>query len=285
MEKQITETVKMSFGVIAKCSNDERAIKALAVLPENWNDMCGDNEDPDQIRGGTFEGVTAAVFRHVEGDHAFGYILFVPRQDDLVEQHTVFCEAQRGNVASQCIRAAHKELFLTTKWIGVLTFCPEWNPGARHLAQKVGAVKVSTVPNFRLRGGRWQGAALYHLLLWTWSCDHHDEFQDTGEAWHDRVFSQLPEAKHEDDPAHNGWLGLAVEMGKRQPHKAVEVYNSWAIKAGYALGKLLWADGNGHSLIDFGHGIALNGPESVLAVLPKCPPSPQSEQSCQQAQP
>lgn len=273
MEKQITEAVKMTFGVVAKDSREDRAIKALALHEEIWSEQCGDNDSQDQVRNGSFEGVTAAVFRMMDGDNAFGYILFVPRQDGLVEQHTAFLGYTRGPIGLKCIRAAHRELFLWTPFIGVITFCPDWNPGSRHLCQKVGAVQVSTVPKFKIRGGRMWGAALYHLLLWTWACDAHDEFQEIGEAWHERVFSQIPEAEHDEDPAHNGWLGLAVEMGKRQPQKAVEVYNSWAMKANYAPGKLLWADGNGHSLIDFGHGIALNGPETVLAVLPKCPRS------------
>lgn len=281
MERQILgSTVTISFGVIAKGSNDEQAIKALAVLPDIWDEQCGDGESREQIVQGTFEGVTAAVFYDQStpfGPTAFGYILFVPRPDGLYEQHTAFITSRRGPLALRCIKEAHKELFLTTPAIGLITLCPDWNPGSRSLSHKLGAVRVSAVPMFKIRGGRMLGATLYHLTLWTWSCENHDDFQDVGEAWHERVFAKMPAAEHDDDPAHNGWLGLALEMGKHQPQKGMDVYNSWAMKANYAPGQLLWSDSNGHSLIDFGHGVCLNSPDAVLAVIPKCPqlqPSP-----------
>ncbi len=277
MEKQISgSTVTINFGVIAKDSNDERAIKALATLPEIWDEQCGDQESVDQIKQGTFEGVTAAVFRHVEGGHAFGYILFVPRPDGLFEQHTAFRTDQRGPLALRCIKEAHKEVFLTTPMVGIITKCPDWNPGSRHLSHKLGAVRVSALPKFKIRDGRWQGATLYHLMLWTWCCENHDEFQDVGEAWHEKVFAQMPEAEHEDDSSHNSWLGLALEMGKLQPVKAIDIYNSWGAKTGYAPAKLLWADGASSALIDIFSATVLNTPDGGVVVIPKCDAKPSS---------
>lgn len=280
METTISENLIMSFGVLTEGSNDELTIKQLAVDPEIWDEQCGDDESRDQVQNGSFAGVTAAVFRL--GAHALGYILFVPRPDGLYEQHTAFLVHSRGPIALKCIQAALTDLFLTTPCIGVLTQCPDWNPGSRHLAHKVGGIMVSKIPKFKVREGRMQGATLYQLPLWTWACEHHDEFEAQGEAWHDKVFQTL-DPHHEDDTAHNGWLGLAIEMGKMQPQKAMDVYNSWAVKAAYAPGKLLWADGAGASLIDIFDAAVLNTRDGNVVVIPRCPPPQPLPQSSERA--
>ncbi len=258
----------MTFGVIAQGSNDEKDIKRLLVMPEIWDGQRRDEDDVEKVECATFENTIAAVFRR-EGV-AFGYVLFVHKGDGLFIQHTAFIESERGKVAIECIEAALKAMFLETMATDILTHCPEWALGTAKLARTIGAHCMFRMPNFAVRDGRMQYAAVYGLTMFEWAWLHHADFEEQGEKWHEQVFGDEGPS-HDHDPVHEMFLGLALEMGIHQPHKAVFLYNGWARRAGYAEASLLWAGERGHSLVDFRDGIALNGPNGVISVIPRCP--------------
>lgn len=274
----------MSFGLVAKHSNDDCAIKEILVRPEIWEAQRRDGDSINAVPEASFgESAFAAVFR--QDNQPVGYVLFtlVPLQthQTIYVQHTAFLEAFRGEKAMGCIAAAHQEMFFQTTALSIITHCPDWLPATKWMAEKMGGRRVSHMNHFALRDGRVQGASIYRIQCFDWACDNHEEFQDLGERWHETVFKEL-EPHHDDDPAHNGFLGLALMMGIRQPHKAMAIYNMWAERAGYVPGEVLWADGQGHSLIDFREGVCLNSPDGVMSVIPRCRPQQQSQQPRQQ---
>lgn len=279
---QLSETLALSFAVWRKGTEDDVALKALMILPEIWDGQRRDCDDVEKIPEAEFHSCLLAVFR-LEGQ-AIGYVLLQPLSADLVVQHTAFLEKYRGALAIKCIEHAHREVFLRTPVTHILTHCPEWHPATATLARRMGGEPVSFIKNFAVRDGRMHGARLYELSVISWARLNHTDFQEQGEKWHEAVFKQI-EPHHEDDPAHDSWLGLALEMGKFQPHKAMVLYSNWAVRAGYVQGELIWANGAGYSFVDFGHGFALNGPDGIVAVLPKCQPLPQLPPGSDQSPP
>lgn len=279
---QLSETLSLSFAVWHKGTEDDVALKALMILPEIWEGQRRDCDNVEQVAEAEFHNCLLAIFR-LEGQ-AIGYLLFEPRCPELAVQHTGFLEKHRGSLAIKCIEHAHREVFLRTSVTHILTHCPEWSMATASLARKMGGEAVSFIKSFAIRDGRMQGARLYELSCITWARLNHTDFQEQGEKWHEQVFAKI-EPHHEDDPAHNGFLGLALEMGKYQPHKAMAIYNNWAERAGYLQGELIWSNRASYSFVDFGHGFALNGPDGIVAVLPKCQPLPQSPPGSDQSPP
>lgn len=273
-----------TFGPWMDGSDDAMAMTLLLANDEIWQSQCRDGDSKALIAGMSFPGAYLAVFRAQQSSpsemiyHPVGYILYTPRGAGVFEQHTAFLELHRGKFAAECIDWAFRAMFLETSCTQLITVCQAWQPETRLSAKSRGAIELFTIPRYAKKDGKEHPAAVFGITVMEWAWRHHQDFGYAGEKWHDEVFADL-EPHHEEDPAHNGFLGLALEMGKKQPHKAIAVYNAWASLAGYAPGELLWADAAGNSLIDIQVAIVLNGPNGVAAVLPKCPPSPKAELS------
>lgn len=271
----------LSFAPWADDSDDVGAFRQLFKHDSIFEPQRRYGDDRRDVDAANFPGAYLAVARgdaiHGAPYGAFGYILYTPRPSGVYEQHTGFLTEQRGVNAERVIAEATRRMFMETPCSQIVTFCPEWLPGTRALAKRMGAIRLFEKAPFAIRDGENYSAELWGQSALQWAWRNHAEYAQNGAAWHDQVFAAI-EPHHEDDATHNGFLGLALEMGKRQPHKAIAIYNAWAELAGYQPGALIWADGEGNSFIDIGNAMVLNGPDRILAVVPKCPPPPRSPQ-------
>lgn len=267
----------LSFGPWRDISEDGTAFRQLFKHDEIFEPQRRDGDQREAVDGASFPGAYLAIFS--EGPEAYGFILYTPRPSGVFEQHTGFLRAFRGESAERDIAEATQRMFFETPCSQIVTFCPDWLPGTRVLAKRMGAQYLFENSLFARRDGENRAADLYGQSALQWAWQHHHEFERAGAKWHDQVFTTL-EPHHEEDPAHNAMLGLALEMGKRQPHKAIAIYNAWSELAGYAPGALIWADGQGNSVFDIGVATVVNSADRVIAVFPKspCQPRPPSQQ-------
>lgn len=281
------ETPKMIFrpwhGTDEATAAARISMVALLLSPEIWDMQRIDGTTQEQCADPKFpEGTYLAVFYDAEA--AVGYVLFMPKQIGVWEQHTAFDKEHRGKYALAAVQESHKAMFMQTDAWQLISPCPEWHPGASMFAKSLGAVKAFRNVNAYTRDGRKQWADIYTLTIAAWSYLVHSEFQEEGEQWHEAVFANI-EPHHEDDPAHNGFLGLAVAMSKFSPQKAVALYNAWAQLAGYQVANVLAADPTGLCVIDIGNAwITMSGDKVVSAVHKPCPPLEPSPQSPAQPQ-
>lgn len=264
----------LSFAPFAYDSDDAKAFRQLFKHDSIFEPQRRDGDDRHAVDLATFAGAYLAVaWEGTVIDEAVGYILYTPRPNGVFEQHTGFLPEHRGLAAEEYIGNATLSMFMETLCSQIVTFCPEWLPSTRAMAKRMGAIRLFDTPRFAFRDGKPYSATLFGQTALQWAWRIHHEFEEVGAHWHDQVFAAI-EPHHEEDPSHNGFLGLALEMGKRQPHKAMAIYSAWAELAGYEPGRLVWADGEGNSFIDIGNAMVLNGPDRILAVIPRCPPQP-----------
>lgn len=251
---------------------------ALLLSEDIWDSQRIDGTSKEECMDPKFpEGTFLAVF--YDDLAAVGYVLFVPKAPGVWEQHTAFDKEHRGAYALEAVRLSHKAMFMQTPCFHLISYCPEWHPAARFFAQKLGAEYAFRNQNAYTRDGRKQWADVFSLTLVAWAYDVHGEYEDIGEQWHEEVFAKL-EPHHEDDPAHNGFLGIAIEMAKYSPQKAVALYNSYAQIAGYHPANLVATHTSGLCVIDIGNAWITMAGDKVAAAVPKpCPPLEQSQQS------
>lgn len=268
----------MKFGPFVNGSPEHRAIIGLLTTPEIWEPQRSDGLSIEDAAGATFFHWMTAVF--YEGEEPIGYVLFQPVGADrtVFAQHTAFLEANRGKDAIGMMKEARDAMFLRTACTHIITDCPDWHRGAESAAKLMGATKMFRRPYIAHRDGQPFGGTVYGMTALEWAWAVHAGYAEIGHRWHEEVFASLA-PHHDDDATHDGFVGLAVEMSRHQPHKAVAVYNAWAKLAGYAAGTLIWADGRGHAIIDIGDAVVVNTPDRVVAAFPTCPPSQPSEQS------
>lgn len=270
----------ISFGLWGEHPEDIEAFRELFQRDDIFEPQRRDGDTKEMVLDADFPGCYLAVFRDGPDmpsgriQEPMGYIMFFPKtKTGVFEQHTAFITEARGAAAGRMIEAAIAMLFIEGQAIALLTTCPEWNPAAASMARKMGGSIRYRKDQYALRDGQVQGADIYGMTILDWAYRHHPGYGEIGHRWHEQVFSQLPAAKHDDDEAHNGILGIALKVGERRPHLGLGIYNAWAEIAGYAPATLIWADGNGNSLIDIDNAYVVNLPNGkVASVIPKCPP-------------
>lgn len=260
-----------SFGPWQDGSDDAKDMLWLLQEDDIWEPQARDGDSREAARGASFPGAWLALYR--DGTSPLGYILYIPRNPvcTVLEQHTAFITRARGQVAARVIENATAAVFLQTPCSRIVTFCPDWHPASKYMARHMGATPVYRKENFAERQGKKFGAELYSQSVLEWAFRNHHKYAEIGKAWHDSVFAKL-EPHHEDDAAHDGFVGLAVTMGKYQPHKAVAVYNTWAELAGYAPAQVGWSDMQGNALIDIANAYVVNNGNRAVAAFPKCQP-------------
>lgn len=257
-----------SFGPWQEGSDDAKDMLWLLQRDDVWEPQARDGDEKEKAALSTFPGTWLAVFR--DQMSPVGYILYVPRNPhcSVMEQHTGFIESARGKDAIDAMQSATAAVFLQTPCSRIVSYCPDWHPGTKGIARQMGSVPLYYVPKFAKRAGIEYGATLYGLTVLEWAFRNHMNYAHIGHRWHEEVFAKL-EPHHEDDDVHDGFLGLAVEMGVRNPHKAVAVYNIWAELAGYAPASVQWADGQGNALIDISNAYVLNSGNRAIAAFAK----------------
>lgn len=255
----------LSFGPWRDDSEDAKAFRYLFKRADIFKPQARDGDQREAVDGVSFPGAYLAVFD--DFTDVYGYVLYTPRPSGVFEQHTGFIAEFRGATAEADVKQSTAKMFLETPCSQIVTFCPEWLPATKVMARRMGAQQLFTKAPFATRDGKVYAADLYGQTALQWAWRNHMDFAEVGAKWHDQVFAAI-EPHHDEDRAHNAFLGLALEMGKKQPQKAAAIYAAWAELAGYEPGRILWANQRGFSLIDIGAAAILNGPEGVISVIP-----------------
>jgi hypothetical protein len=186
------------------------------------------------------------------------------------EQHTALRECLRAD-GEHYFEDALRFMFVQTDAMFVRTECPDWNPLLVRVAGKVGAKKMFCQPRKYAKDGKQYGVTHVGISMMDWAHRHHLEYAQVGDEWHDQLFAG-GEPHHDDDEAHNGFLGLALRIGQHNPRKAADTYNAWAFVSNYWPATVEWihqdSDGGIHSIINIGVSKVLNGPEGVQQIIP-----------------
>lgn len=259
-------------------ANANRAsVQALLLTPDIWEPQRIDTVTLEEASKCKFvEGSFVAVF--YEDLAAVGYVLFTPKAPGVWDQHTGFDTKHRGSFAALAVKQAHTAMFMQTPAFQIISFCPEWNPATSHFAQMLGATKAFRHVNAYTRDGKQHYADCWTLPIATWAYQVHHEYKHVGAKWHEDVFEKL-EPHHEDDPAHNGFLGLAVTMAQFDPAKAVALYNAYAQLSGYQPANLIYTRPGGVCVIDIGNAVVtMRGDQVSSAVSYPCQPLESSPQ-------
>lgn len=145
------------------------------------------------------------------------------------EVHSLALPHVRGGYVFAAATASIRFMFLATGAMELLTRVPHGNVAATALTRKVG------FEHEFMRRNAWPTAdgavdiEFYAMRYPSW-VRHQDWLKKSGEFFH----GLLGEANHDDDDAHDLYVGAALEMTLGgQPDKACFLYNRWARFAGY----------------------------------------------------
>lgn len=169
----------------------------------------------------------------------FGGFLLIRHEPGVYEVHTQFLPEGRGKYAVQAMREGFRYMFIHTDCLEIITKVCEDNPAADSFAKLAG---------FRQRFARdnaWNGKSMSYRVItideWT---TRDPATKKAGKAFHDRLEKEkirkgsvLP--VHDEDTAHDQYVGASFLMMREQPVKAVWFYNKWARFSGYATIDLL----------------------------------------------
>lgn len=167
-----------------------------------------------------------------------GGFLFHCHAPGVYEVHTQFLKSGRGRQALEAAKYAAFAMFTQTDCMEIFTKIQADNKRAIWLTEAMGF-------DFMFEHDRpgW-GKVRYYVLgyqKWVATCE---ELPQMGHWFHER----LEEARgtppgHDDDPAHDRYVGAAVEMIMAgNLAKAVHLYSRWAVLAGYARLTVLGTD-------------------------------------------
>lgn len=163
-----------------------------------------------------------------------GGFLCVQISPGVYEVHSQFLPQFRGESTVHFTKKCAEYMFIRTNCHTVLTQVPDDNLPASVLAGAVGFKEL-----FRRENGTRGPTSYQRLTIDEW-IQNSPYLEDDGEAFHNQLAvckqqygSELPEHPH--DPAHERMVGAVVKMVRHGNHfKAVDLYNSWALFAGYA---------------------------------------------------
>lgn len=163
-----------------------------------------------------------------------GALLFKWQEPCIFEVHIQFLPNARGKSALKDVKEAVEYMFLRTEAFEILTQVPEGNPAADLMARAVGGnLDFHRAAVWDTEAGKI-GANYYGLRFADW-IRQADRLEVIGAEFHRQLTKTVPEADHDDDPAHDRRVGAAIEMVRHgQVDKALLLYNRWARFAGYA---------------------------------------------------
>lgn len=167
-----------------------------------------------------------------------GGLLFTAMELGQYEVHTQFVAGARGAHALRCVMDALHYMFTRTDCVEVLTRVPEGNKGALGLVRAIKGELMFT------RQGVWPtdkglvSVGYYAMPIMSWA-KRAPRLPEAGHWFHEKLEvakSSTPNAAplHEDDAAHDRFVGAAVEMIRGgEVQKGIAFYNRWAKWAGY----------------------------------------------------
>lgn len=141
--------------------------------------------------------------------------------------HTNLLPSCRGERAVEASKKALALAFLTTDASELLTMVPATIPHARLLARQMGFRYLFTRRAVWPALGEMHNMGFFSLTLDDWILS--GNCVSTGEDFHQRLHVELGAPAHAADPAHDAYVGAAVEMVLAgQVDKAIAIYNRWA---------------------------------------------------------
>ncbi len=171
----------------------------------------------------------------------FGGILFIQHSPGLYECHTQVLKEGRGEWTKRMARACLHIMFTQTDAMEIFTHVPKGNLGARTLTQLCGFGFEFRKPA-SLSGWVMDGDPIptdvFSLRVQDWARTA-PGLIDRGQWFHERLDAEFErlgyrEDNHDEDPVHDRYVGMAVEMVfGGQPTKAQVLYNRWAAMANY----------------------------------------------------
>jgi len=170
------------------------------------------------------------------------------------EVHTCLLNSCRGAKAVAAGKLGVEWMFLHTDATRLYSLCPDSNPASMHYAFAVGFHQAFHRAHLWLKGGKPEGATVVELTVQQWAYKNADRYRETGQAFHKQLHAGR-EDHHGEDVLHDGMLGVALQMGGVQPFKAQELYNTWAVAAGYAPGQFKGRLSNGEQLVDIAEAL------------------------------
>lgn len=163
-----------------------------------------------------------------------GHFSLQRQEEGVYGFHTTFLPSARGKgMFRQCVQAL-KFMFIQTQCEVLNTHVPANNLGAGWLIRRMGFRKIFSRPKAWLaRDGISYDVDYYTMRIEDWIAQGVCEL--AGAMFHVKLDKIAPELKkHEQDYAHDCFVGAAIEMIEAKRHdKALKIYSRWARHAGY----------------------------------------------------
>jgi hypothetical protein len=171
------------------------------------------------------------------GEH--GGVMFHRHMPGIWVAHTQVLPEGRGPWATLMAQACMHALFTCTEATELLTMCPKGNIGAKAMARQLGLRYEFTKRLGWTMNGEVVPVEWYGIRIQDWMATA-PGLSERGHWFHEKLEKQMAllgkqEPQHDDDLAHDRYVGAAYEMAKGgQPEKGVFFYNRWASLSGYA---------------------------------------------------
>lgn len=174
------------------------------------------------------------------GEH--GAFVVLRYDAGIYEVHTAILPSGRGEWAKAFAEEGAKFMFTHTDCVDLLTRVPQGHIAAKALTEMNGFRHQFTTPADTLFRGRLVPCHVYYLTLQEWAT-RAPGMEQIGASFHAWLTAQVGDGHgepHEDDPAHNRVVGVALSMVQGgQAVKGVMWYNRCSIAARHPMIRLL----------------------------------------------
>ena len=170
-----------------------------------------------------------------------GGILFEKKEVGMYEVHTQFDPKSRGTGPVRAVKEMLGWMFANTDAVQLVTRVSVDNKPAYKLAEHFSNLEYVHKDRWII-GDESSEVHVFTLRLYDWIRNWKD-LSEEGKEFHDDLELMLGHKSHEDDLAHDRWVGACVQMIRGgQVHKGVAVYNNWTVCSGYEPIKLISSD-------------------------------------------
>ena len=166
-----------------------------------------------------------------EGEH--GAYVYAKLADGLYAAHTLASPPARGRPMLTLMRETLRFLFVATDAVEVVTTVPDPNTAASKWAEIAGFRETFRREACMDLCGQIVAASFRHLTYDAWVLSDPAN-RKAGERFHTFLAEHGAEVDHADDLVHDAWAGATYEaVTEGNVVKAVDLYNRWALHAGY----------------------------------------------------
>jgi hypothetical protein len=213
------------MNVTVQFSDRWNELQAVIDQPEMRERVCGDGIHP-HINPTPTDRLLSVV---CNGQPA-GFFYLKARGGGLYEVHTLL--AVKGAAAIEAGIAGIDLMFLETDCTGLYSWCPQSIPESLLFSLKCGFRKAGRRENFWMKHGQMEFAEVVRLSAIDWLERRRTNWLHVGQTFHAILFTDHSQ-HHADDPVHDATVGTCLQMARKQPDKALGLYNLWATMFGY----------------------------------------------------